>query len=409
MNSRVSNLLYSIIPLILIGLFSGCHEKKSPMEPPSVNVDIETIEKQTYPAVFEYIGVVQSSHEVEIRARVTGYLETIGYVEGATVKKGDLLFQIDPRPFQATLAQANAQLAKEKAVLWQAERSVKRFTPLYEQKAASQRDLDNAIAGEMSSQAQVMSAQAQVADAEINLGFTTIRSPVSGLTSDAKYRVGSLISPGQDIMTTVSVVDPIWVLFSISEQDLLKSVDDTKNKRLIFPKNNEFQIELILADGTVFPEKGIVNFASPSYSQKTGTMTIRAVLPNPNDIIRPGQFVRVKIYGAVWPDAIAIPQPAVQQGKEGSFVFVVNEKNQAEVRLIKPGPWVKSNWIIWEGLKPGDRVIVNGVNKVLPGSPVKVVKEIKIDPGKLPEISAKNQDDQGLKTGSDQQIGIEPT
>lgn len=353
---------------------SGCHKAKPAFQMPPVDVTVEQIEKKTIPAIFEYVGVVQSSHEVEIRARVTGYLETIGYLEGSFVKKDDLLFQIDPRPFQAALAKAQAQLAGEQAVLWQAQRAVKRFTPLYEQKAASQRDLDNALASQMSADAQVLAAQAQVADAEINLGFTTIRSPVSGLSSQAKYRVGSLISPSQDMMTTISVIDPIWVMFSISEQDVLASETEIGKNRLVFPKNNEFEIELILADQSLFPQKGIVNFASPSYSQKTGTLMVRAVIPNPDKILKPGQFVRVRVHGATYPSAIIVPQQAVQQGKNGSFVFVVNAKNEAEVRPITPGPWVQNNWVIWEGLSPGDQVVVNGVNKILPGSAVKVIQ-----------------------------------
>lgn len=367
--------LYYLLFVIGLSLFSSCHHEKPTPKTPPIEVTVEIIDPKTIPAVFEYIGVVQSSHEVEIRARVTGYLDTIGYLEGSYVKKGDLLFQLDPRPFQAALAKAKAQLAKEQAVLWQAERAVKRFKPLYEQKAASQRDLDNAIASEMAAEAQVLEAQAQVADAEINLSYTTIRSPVSGLSSQAKYRVGSLISPSQDMLTTVSVIDPIWVVFSVSEQDILESQDELSKGRMIFPPDEEFIIELILADQTLFPEKGSVNFTSPFYSQKTGTMTMRAVLPNPKDIIRPGQFVRVKIYGAKRPNAIAVPQQAVQQGQNGSFVFVVNAESQAEVRLIKPGPWDQNNWIIWEGLKTGDQVIISGVNKVLPGSPVTIIQQ----------------------------------
>lgn len=371
--SSLSCLLF--ISTTLLFLLSCYQQTPTPKKPP-IEVAVEKIQPKTLPAVFEYIGVVKSSHEVEIRARVTGYLETIGYLEGSFVQKGDLLFQLDPRPFQAVLAQAKAQLAREQSVLWQAQRAVKRFTPLYEQKAASQRDLDNAIASEMSAEAQIMAAQAQVAEAEINLGYTTIRSPVSGLSSQAKYRVGSLISTSQDMMTTVSVIDPIWVLFSISEQDILGSQDEIRKGRMVFPPQDEFSIELILADKSVFPEKGTVNFASPSYSQKTGTLMVRAVLPNPNDILRPGQFVRVRIHGAKRPNAIAVPQTTVQQGEQGSFVFVVNADNQAEVRPIIPGPWDQNNWIIWEGLKPGDLVIVNGVNKVLPGSLVKIIKEV---------------------------------
>ena len=369
-------MIYKILLITLVLSLSGCKKEKQ-LHPdlPPVEVSIETIEKKDIPAVFEYVGVVESSHEVEIRARVTGYLEEIAYLEGSSVKKGDLLFQLDPRPFQAALAQAKAQLAREKAVYWEAERAVKRFTPLYEKKAASQRDLDNAIASQMSAEAQVMGAEAKVTDAELNLEFTTIRSPVSGLSAQAKFRVGSLISPSQDLMTTISVIDPIWVNFSVSEQDILASEEEIRKKRMIFPKEDEFIIELILADGSVYPEKGNVNFTAPSYSSKTGTMMIRAVLPNPNNSLRPGQFVRVKIYGAIRPYAIAVPQSAVQQGEKGPFVFVVNEKSQAEVKSIAPGPWEGDKWVIWEGLKPGDKVIVNGVNKVLPGSPVIVKTE----------------------------------
>lgn len=345
---------------------------------PPVEVTVEMIDPKTIPATFEYIGVVESSHEVEIRARVTGYLDTIGYVEGSFVHKDDLLFQLDPRPFQAALAKAQAQLAKEQSVLWQAERSVKRFTPLYEQKAASQRDLDNAIASEMSAQAQVLSAQAEVADAEINLSYTTMKSPVDGLTSQANYRVGSLISPSQDKLATVSVIDPIWVNFSISELDVLHSQDDVRLGRLIFPPNDEFDVELILADQSVFPEKGIVGFASPSYSQETGTMMIRSVLPNPNKILRPGQFVRVRIHGAKRPHAIAVPQQAVQQGQNGTYVFVVDQENKAEMRQIEPGPWDGDNWVVYGGLKAGDKVIVGGVNKLVPGSAVKIIQQVKV-------------------------------
>lgn len=386
MSLKAFSIFRSFTHLSFFGLLIllGCEKKSEHAQLPPVEVSIETIELKTIPTVFEYIGVVQSSHEVEIRARVTGYLETIAFIEGSQVKKGDLLFQLDPRPFQAALAKAKAQLVREQSVLWQAERAVKRFTPLYEQKAASQRDLDNAIASEMSAQAQVMEAAAQVADAEINLSYTTILSPVSGLSSQAKYRVGSLITPTQDKMATVSVIDPIWVVFSVSEQDILEGEDEIRQGRLLYPPNDEFEIELILADQTIYPEKGTVNFFSPSYSQKTGTLLVRAVLNNPNNILRPGQFVRVKIYGAKRPNAIVVPQQSVQQGQKGSFVFIVSSDNHAEARPIVPGPWEKNQWVIWEGLKPGDRVITSGVNKILSGAEVKI-----IDPVQVPQEQEK--------------------
>jgi membrane fusion protein (multidrug efflux system) len=236
--------------------------------------------------------------------------------------------------------------------------------------------LDNAIAQEMSAQAAVLAAQAQVEDAEINLSYTTISSPVSGQAGQAKFRVGALISPTQDLLTTVSVLDPIWVNFSVSEQDMLQSQQDRSKGRLVFPPDDHFEIELILADQSLFPERGSVNFASPTYSQKTGTMVIRATLPNPDTILRPGQFVRVKVLGATRPNAIVIPQRAVAQSQNGSYVFVVDDENKAQTRPVELGPWDGGNWVIYEGLQGGDRVVVDGINKILPGSVVKIKQEI---------------------------------
>ncbi|MDP1879794.1 MAG: efflux RND transporter periplasmic adaptor subunit [Parachlamydiaceae bacterium] len=372
-NKKKFIFIFSFISLFLF--FSSCEKKAPPQKIPPVPVSVLKIEPKTIPATFQYIGVIYSSHEVEIRARVTGYLEEIAYVEGSFVNKGDLLFQLDPRPFQATLAQMKALVANQKAVLWQATRAVSRYKPLYEQKAASQRDLDNAMAAEMSAEAEVLSAQAQVEAAEINLEYTTIRSPVSGLSSQAKYRVGSLISQEQqNLLTTISVVDPIWVEFSVSEQDVLKAQQLRKNGKMIFPDNNEFEVELVLADQTIFPEKGLVNFSAPTYSQQTGTLVVRAVLKNPGNELLPGQFVRVNLQGAIRPDAISIPQKAVVQSKAGTLVFVVKD-GKAEMQPIEAGDWDGNNWIINSGLKAGDVVIVEGVNKVLPGTPVTIKEE----------------------------------
>lgn len=378
--SRLRLFLRLFLVLVLAG-FSGCKKEPAQTGRPPVLVSVVKIEEKDLPATFEYVGVVSSSHEVEIRARVTGYLEEIGYIEGSAVKKDDLLFQLDPRPFQASVAQEKAQVANEEAVLWQATRAVERFRPLYEEKAASQRDLDNATAAEMSAKAQVLGAKAILEKAEIDLSYTTIRSPVSGLASQAKYRVGSLISPSQNLLTTISVLDPIWVMFSVSEQDMLLAYRQKSKGRLVYPSDEQFTVEIILADGSVFPEKGIINFASPTYSEKTGTMMIRSVLKNPDNLLRPGQFVRARVLGAIRPHAIAVPQKAVVQSKSGTFVFVVNDKNTVEARPIEPGPWDGQNWIIYGGLKNGDLVVVDGVNKIVPGAHVKIVP-----PGKTDEL-----------------------
>jgi membrane fusion protein, multidrug efflux system len=371
-------LFYNHLPALVLCatfLLCGCEKKAAPVAAPPIPVTVVTVERTDIPVTFEYVGVAESSHEVEVRARVTGYLEAIGYLEGSFVQKNDLLFQLDPRPFQAVLAENKALLANEQAILWQAQRAVSRFKPLYEQKAASQRDLDNALASEMSAEAQVLAAQAKVESAVINLDYTTMRSAVSGLAGQAKYRVGSLITEGQDLMTTVSVVDPIWVVFSVAEQDILRSDLDRSKGLLVFPPEDNFTIELILADQTVFNEKGRINFTSPVFSQKTGTMMVRAVLPNPGYILKPGQFVRVKLMGAIRPQGIQVPQQAVVQSKNGPLLFVVNSEEKAESRSVELGPWNGNNWIIASGLNNGDRVIVNGVNKVLPGSAVKVIPE----------------------------------
>jgi membrane fusion protein, multidrug efflux system len=333
-----------------------------------VEVNTITIEAKDIPAVYEYVGFVKSSHEVEVRARVAGYLDSIDYAEGQLVKKEDLLFQIDPRPFEAALMSSKGDLAKQEAVLWDAKRSVERLKPLFEQKAASRRDLDNALAQEAANGALVGAAKANVLQAELNLAYTTIRSPVNGLVGASNYREGALIVTNESLLTTISVIDPIWINFSIPERDMLQSQEERKKGALKFPESGGFVIEAVLANGSILPELGKVNFFSPTYDQKTGTMMVRAELPNPEGILRPGQFVRARVSGAIRPGAISVPQRAVVQSKRGLFVYVVDKEDRAISRFIEAGEWDNDNWIINSGLKVGDVVIVDGVNKVQPGS-----------------------------------------
>ncbi|CUI17371.1 multidrug-efflux transport protein acrA [Candidatus Protochlamydia naegleriophila] len=368
------NFFYGILTASLWLVACEKEAAKTPHIPPT-EVSIKEVQPQTVPAVYEFVGVAQSSHVVEIRARIEGYLDKIAYTEGTFVQKGDLLFQIDPRPFEAALDRAHAQLAREEAILWDAKRAVERYRPLYEQKAASLRDLDNAVSHQLASEADVQAAKAQVTEAELNLGYTSIYAPVGGQAGQANYREGALISPSQDKMATLSVIDPIWINFSVSEGAILKSQKSIAQGRLKFPPNDDFTVQVVLADQTVFPEAGRVNFASPTYDQKTGTMMIRAVLPNRHSILRPGQFVRVRLLGAVRPDAIVVPQKAVLQSQKGMFVFIVNDENEAVMQPIEPGAWEQDNWVIDAGLKPGDRVIVEGVNKLRPGAKVVIKKD----------------------------------
>lgn len=340
-----------------------------------VDVKVETIKPTTIPALYSFAGTVQSSHEVEIRARVEAYLEKVVFTEGSFVNTGDTLYILDKKPFEAALEDAKGALSKQQAILWNAKRTKERLEPLFKEKAASRKDLDTSIAEELTAQAEVQSAKAKLMQAELDLSYTTIKSPISGLAADTNYKEGALITPGaKGLMTTVSVVDPIWVYFSVSENDILKSKSEALKQQLIFPKTGELEIEVVLADGSIYPDKGKVNFASPTIDQKTGTMSIRAVLPNPGNILVPGQFVRVNVIGATRPKAIVIPQRAVLEGKNGMFVYVVIS-NKAEIRNVEVGDWYQNSWIILSGLNEGDIVITDGVNKVQNGTPVNIINQ----------------------------------
>jgi membrane fusion protein (multidrug efflux system) len=355
----------------LLVLLCSCGQKKT-VAPPPVPVSAIHVVAQTIPAEFEYIGVGESSHIVELRARVEGYLEKIAYQEGSLVHTGDLMFVLDQRPFVASLDMAQGELARQKAVLWNAEQSKARMVPLYQQNAVSQRDLDNAIAEDLAAKANVMTAQANVEQANLNLGFASIKAPVTGMASKAIFREGALISPGPNsLLTYIYVIDPIWVNFSVSSGDILKARDEVAQKHLLYPPEMNFSIEVIMADGTVLPAKGKIDFTDPAVQQSTGTMLVRSVLANPQGWLRPGQFVRVIVKGATRPNAIIVPQTAVLQGQSGTFVYVVNN-GEAEVCPVQTGDWYKDYWIINSGLKPGDVVIVQGVNKVQNHTPVTI-------------------------------------
>jgi membrane fusion protein (multidrug efflux system) len=334
------------------------------------------VEPKTVPVTFEYVGQTESSHIVEIRARVEGYIDKIAYKEGSLVKQGDVLFQLDPRPFQAKLEEAKGQLSAAKANLTRARREYARIEPLYKQNAVSQRDRDNAEATLLEAEAAVQSAKANVMDAEVNLGYTTIASPITGLSDRAFQREGGLVSPGPtSLLTTVSQPDPMWVYFSVSENDLLKSRDEIAKGVLKFPPKDDFEVQLILADGSIFPEKGRVTFAAPLFSRETGTFLVRAQVANPQGQLRPGQFVRVQLIGATRPNAIVVPQQATIQTAKGHAVYVVKD-GKAELRNVEAGEWQGNDgWFITSGLKNGEEVVVVGTNKLREGAPVKMIKQ----------------------------------
>ncbi len=359
--------------LAALFLLFSCHKAQPPVSQPAP-VTAFRIEPQTIPADFEFIGVGESSHIVQLRARVEGYLESIHYKEGGLVKQGDLMFVLDQRPFIAAVESAKGMLDRQKAILWNAEQTKARMVPLYAKNAVSQKDLDNALAQVLAAQAEVETASADLYKAEINLGFTSVSAPVTGLASQAKYREGALIAPNagdENLLTTIYVVDPIWVNFSISDNDLLQLKRDVANKRVEFPPEMQFKVEAILSDGTVVPAVGSIDFTNPAIQQSTGTMLFRSVMSNPKTLIYPGQFVKVIVKGAIRPNAIAVPQTAVLQGGNGTFVYVI-ENGKALSRSVEAGEWYKDYWIINSGLKEGDVVVAQGVNKIQQGKPVSI-------------------------------------
>jgi membrane fusion protein (multidrug efflux system) len=360
--------------LVLSGLAACSKEEKAPPAPP-LQVTAVSVTPRDTPVQFEFVAQTESSREVEIRARVDGFLDKRLYTEGNMVKAGQPLFQMDRKPFEAALQSAQGQLEQQRAKLETAQANLRRVRPLAARNAVSKKELDDAIGIERSSRAAVLAAEGEVRTANLNLGYTTISSPLRGLSSFAKKQEGSYLTVGeQGLLTTISQVDPIWVNFSISENELLSYRDQIAKGRLKFPGSHDFEVEVVLADGTVFPKRGRINFAEPSFNSETGTFLVRTELPNPNGQLRPGQFVRARVYGASRPQAVQLPQRAVQQGSKGHYVWVIGNDGKARQRLVEVGDWNGDDWFISDGLKPGERVIVDGAGRVTPTAPLRVAQ-----------------------------------
>lgn len=322
------------------------------------------------PLTFEYIAQVQSSRQVSIQARVSGFLEKRTYTEGAVVKEGQTLFLMDQKPFQAQLDQAMAALARQEAAFEVARQNLSRVKPLAAANALSQKDLDDATGQFQSTAAAVEQAKATVMQAELDLSYTVITSPVTGITSSAQQADGTYLNPANSELTTVTVLSPAYVNFSLSENDRLRYRDEIARGLIIEPKHKEYTAEIVLSDGSIYPETGKLTFADPSFNARTGTFLIRATVKNPDGFLRPNQYVRLRLKGAMRPKAILVPQRAVQQSSKGHFVWVVGD-GQAQQRPVVPGEWQGDDWVIYEGLRAGDQVAVDGLLTLRPGSPVK--------------------------------------
>ncbi|MBZ5593529.1 MAG: efflux RND transporter periplasmic adaptor subunit [Acidobacteriia bacterium] len=402
-----------VCAILFIALATGCSQGTSAANPGPSGVEVVEVQQKDVPIYGEWIGTLDGLVNADIKAQVSGYLLKQDYTEGSFVRKGQQLFEIDPRPFQAAVdqaqgqfAQANGGLAQAKAQLVQSEAQVAaaeanqrkaqldedRYIPLAKQQAITQQDLDNAIQNNLAAKAQVQAAKAgvetakaqiqaanaaveaakaAVATAQLNLGFTQLTSPIDGIAGLAQQQVGALVSPASGAVTTVSTLDPVKVYFTVSEQEYLDFNRRFPTEASRNAETGRLPFELILADGTTYPHTGKFFFADRQVNQTTGAIRLAALFPNPGNILRPGQYGRVRTSTRIHQGALLVPQRAVTELQGTYQVAVVDNENKVNIRTVKVGERSGRMWIIDEGLKPGERVVAEGVQKVGPGMPVK--------------------------------------
>ena len=341
---------------------------------PPIPVAVDEVKPHDVAIEFEYPAQTAGSREVEVRARVSGILLKRNYEEGATVRPGQSLFSIDPASYEAAAARAEADVSSAEARLNNATRNARRTKPLYEAKAASQKDLDDAVSAEEVASADLTSARAKLADAKRDLGYTKVEAPVAGVTSRSLKSEGTLIAGPQDLLTTVTQVDPIYVNFGLSDTDQAALKRDAAAGKLVLPKDGRFDVSIRMEDGHVYSRAGKLVFTDVRVNNQTGTSDARAEVPNPNADVRPGQFVRVLLKGAKRVNAMTVPQRAVQEGPQGKVVYVIGKESKAEPRPVTLGDWTGKEWVVLSGVAPGDKVITDGLMKVMmmPGATVQV-------------------------------------
>lgn len=360
--------------LVSVALLVGGACKKEEPKPqgrPAVDVSVVTVEPRDMPVAFEFVAQTASSHQVEIRARVAGFLEHRRYEEGSIVEQGSVLFEMDRRPFEAQVKAAKAALERHRAAHETARRNLERVKPLAAQNALSQKDLDDAIGAFETSAAAVEQGKAQLETAELDLSYCTIHSPLKGITGQALQHEGAYLNLQNSHLTTVFALSPMWIDFSVSENEMARHQARVQSGEIRVPEGNNFDVEVVLVDGTVFPSKGKITFVAPAFSSTTGTFLLRASVDNPDGTLRPNQFAHVRLSGAVRPKAMLIPQRATRQGSRGHFVFLVDRSGNAEVRPVTVGEWQGTDVFVTEGLQRGDRVIVDSDLTLRPGDPVR--------------------------------------
>jgi len=383
---------------LVLPMAGGCSAPPPQAQTPPPAVKVVPVGQLDVPVISEWIGTLDGMVNAEIKAQVTGYLLTQRYTEGSLVKKGQLLFELDRRPFQAVLDQAKGQLAQANAQELQAEANeaqtqldVNRYIPLAKAKAITDQQLDNAVQANLAAKAQVEAAQAGIVaakavveTAELNLGFTTIRSPIDGIAGLAQAQIGNLVSAGSSSLTTVSTVNPIKAYFTVTEQEYLRWVRENPIESEREARAREIELELVLADGTVYPFKGQFYVADRQVNIQTGAIRLAGLFPNPGNILRPGQYVRVRAVTDIRRNALLVPQRAVTELQGRYEVAVVDRANKVNIRSVTIGERSGSMWIIESGLAPGERVVVEGIQRVRPNLLVKPEPFVAPSPGPTP-------------------------
>jgi len=367
---------FKLASVLFMGAISllACKDEAGTSAPrPIPEVQVVDITTQTVPDEPEFIGQAEASSIVEIRPQVTGIIKQRFFSEGRDVKQGDRLYEIDPVPFQAAFATAKGRVAQAEARLVQAKQNLARVKPLLVEDAVSQKDVDDAIAEDLAARAALEAAKGDLVKAKFDLDNTLITAPVDGLIERTRYYQGRLVTAQTDLLTVIHQVDPMYVIVSAPESFLLKRRRDTLSKRIQHPGIYSLTGTIIFVDGTIYAHDGVLDFADIGLRVETGSRQARVVFPNPDRVLLPGQFVTVRFHGVSKPNAILVPQRAVQQGPKGAVVYVVGQGDHVEVRDVKATDWQGDQWLIEEGLHTGERVMVEGFQRVVPGAQVKPV------------------------------------
>lgn len=364
---------WRILALLLVSslLFTGCGNPNAAAPPPPAEVEVVAVSQKDVPIYSEWVATLDGYVNAQISPQVSGYIVEQNYKEGSYVQKGQTLFRIDPRPFQAILDQAKAQLAQAEAQSGKTQLDVDRDTPLAKERAIAQSQLDNDVQANLAAQAAVKAAQAQVEQAELNLGFTNVTSLIDGIAGIAQVQIGNLVNT-TSVLTSVSQVNPIKAYFPISEQEYMRFADKINAHNQQEPRSDSRPFDLILADGSVYPLKGTMLLTDRQVDVTTGSIRMVCAFPNPRNILRPGQFGRVRVASSVQSGALLVPQRAVTELQGSYQVAVVGSDNKVNIRPVQVGERVDTMWILEGGVKPGDLVIVAGLQKVRDGSTVTI-------------------------------------